>query len=62
MDKPTPSGPPSDEPGAAGPRPRFAAPVFWLLVILTLTLGFLYWGRQNGQRDRVSYSFFYKQL
>jgi cell division protease FtsH len=29
---------------------------------MSLTLAFLYWGRQSGQRDRVDYGFFVKQL
>ncbi|HEY2895384.1 MAG TPA: ATP-dependent zinc metalloprotease FtsH [Pirellulales bacterium] len=58
MDKP--SGGPAQSPKMAA-RPRLNS-VFWLAVILAITLGFLWFNRDSVLRDEITYDFFRDQL
>jgi cell division protease FtsH len=56
-----PSGGPVPQVPKTSARPRLNS-VFWLTIILALTLGFLWFNRDTVIRDEVSYDFFREQL
>ncbi len=59
MDKP--SGGPSSQLPTLNSRPRLNS-IFWLAMILALTLGFLWFNHESVSRDEITYDFFREQL
>ena len=59
MDKPSPG--PSPKLSKMPVRPRLNS-VFWLTLVLALTLGFLWFNQESVSRDEITYSFFREQL
>ena len=60
-DKP-PGGAPSQRPAKPPARPRLNATGMWLLVMLAMVLGFVWFQQRESSRDEITYSYFRAQL
>ena len=60
--KKTPAEQPPPDPEAAPPRRRFSTSTLWLLLVLALVVGFLYFSGEAGRESKITYGLFRQEL